>query len=180
MEEDGSLRSPLGTAHGSVNNKHEFWLPIVDGESALAQKNKQWRYMWAELEGGWDSDGPLQFQAHMDGAATPVDIGAVVEADGYVERAWVIGTNDRARYIIPKLEVQTGGGFSGDDRRIKAMGVEGMTPTVWKAEIDLTTNALADHGLELAAALKKLRDMKNGPEITITPQANRTTLSPAP
>ena len=64
---------------------------------------------------------------------------------------------------------QTGGGFSGDDRRIKAMGVEGMTPTVWEAKIDLTTNVLADHGLELAAALKKLRDVKNGPEITITP-----------
>lgn len=169
LEEDGTFRSALGTAHGSVSNKHEFWPPIVDGGPELAQKNKQWRYWWAELEGGWASDGPLQFQAHMDGAATPVDIGTAVAADGYVERAWVVGTDDRARYIIPKLEVQTTAGYSANDRRIKAMGLEGMTPTVWKAEIDLTTNALADHGLELVAALKKLRDVKDGPAITITP-----------
>lgn len=169
LEEDGSFRSGLGTAHGSVSNKGEFWLPIVDGGPELAQKNKQWRYTWAELEGGWGSDGPLQFQAHMDGAAVPVDLGVAVEADGYVERPWTVGTNDRARYIIPKLEVVTTAGYSANDRRIKAMGVEGMTPTVWKAEIDLTTNALADLGLELLDALKKLRDLKDGPAITITP-----------
>ena len=169
LEEDGTFRSALGTAHGSASDKGEFWLPIVDGGEALAQKNKQWKYCWAELEGGWASDGPLQFQAHMDDAATPVDLGAAVSADGYVERAWVVGTSDRARYVIPKLEVQTTAGYSANDRRIKAMGVVGMTPTIWKAELNLTTNALSEQNLDLAEALKKLRDVKDGTAITITP-----------
>jgi hypothetical protein len=172
LQDDGSFRGAFDTTNRGIANTaitHRFWFSKVDGGPRFARYNKQWRTLWVLTEGEWSSETPLQLIAHMDGASTSINVGNTITSATYTESAWVVGTNDKARYIIPGLELVTGGSYSNEDSRIRAFGVEGVSPTVYRAQIDLTPRGLTSLGTgkSYEDLLKNLRDLKGGVAVTI-------------
>lgn len=165
LNEDGSLRTSLGSSHGTINGTFRFWLPVVEGPREIASKNKQWRYMWADLEGDWNGEVTLTLKAHLNGATTPTAVGSGITASGHSEQAWAVGTEDTARYIIPELSFVTTANYdTSDDPRVTAFGVEGVTPSVYRAKLDIRQ---AHKSRGVTALMKTLRNLKNGPAVTI-------------
>ncbi len=164
LAQDGSLKDDLGTARGSSSTTHQAWF----GEQRGRRKT-QWRVMGVEVEGSSGATMPIRLSAHMDGAATATSIGSTITATGRHERAWTVGTNDFANFIIPTLDIITTGGFSASDPRIRTVFGWGLTPHVYRCVIDLRPDELAERAPQhdFQGALKLLRNMVNGPAVTI-------------
>ena len=172
---DGSPRTSLGNfSRGDASLRADFILSEDDFD--LPDKEKQWRRMWAYVE-GLPGDGTMTvgFYAYRDRDGGAI-VGAAISSDGYTSRDLTPGSSDKAFAMQPGIRFTATGGYdpTASDPRVRSFGYEARTATIYQATIPAVPDELRG-GVGVEDALQNLRRLLGASRVAIgEPDINAT------
>lgn len=180
LQLDGSMRSVIGSSRGAQSGSVPTFRFGTD-DFDKPDRTKQLRRFWVITEGFVAGD-ILQLQAELDGAAAQ-NVGTTITTNGLIEKVptatssgTVLASSDSFR------EARIGFKFTGfagtSDPRIRAMGVECLTPPIYKATIELTPESVRGYQRGIQGMLQDLRELQNGQRVELkAPELDATRTS---
>ncbi len=185
LQTDGSVRKistngAANTDRGGDNEQGQMWWPSTDfGEP---DKQKQLRLMWFVLENNSYANVDVEARVHRDRAFSSEQVGGAVtsaDGDGRFELSWTPGTNDTCYQVMPSIRFDTNqaGVFDPDpaDLRVASAGIRAVTPSIYRALIPLSHEAMRGDSKGIKDALIALRNLKSGASVNVRePEFNTT------